>query len=76
MQEVHALRREMTRTQDEFDELRDEFADASGQIRDIAGALLRLETTERLERDKLLLQLENTLLKFERRLPAPCNEDE
>ena len=71
VQEVQRLRSEMTEVQNNLGSLREDFKQTSDNVRDIAGGLLHLHNTERLEREKLMLQLENELLKFERRLPPP-----
>ena len=40
-------------------------------LQQMASRLTNLEDTEKLERRNLLLQMENEMLKFERRLPPP-----
>ena len=51
----------------EIEELRRELS----QVEDRLHQILILLQEERSEREKLTLQLENTLLRFERRLPPP-----
>ena len=62
----------------EVKELRRDFNDLRREVRDLARAVERLayevhrvSESEAQERKMAALQLENTLLKFERRLPAP-----
>ncbi len=68
-QEVKRLRSDMRAVQEaEQERTRRDYALATA-LAQILSKLDNLEDTERLEREKLLLQLENELLKFERRLP-------
>ena len=51
--------------------LREEFGELARRVDRLHSEFIALRTEERLEREKLVLQLENALLRFEKRLPAP-----
>lgn len=51
--------------------LRQEFGELASHVDHLHAELVRFRTEERLERERLVLQLENALLRFEKRLPAP-----
>ena len=52
-------------------ELRRETHELAGLVQQLSAEVRHIGDRERLERDKLLLQLENAFLKLERRLPQP-----
>ena len=52
-------------------ELRGQMAELARRMEQLHAEFVALRTEERLEREKLVLQLENALLRFEKRLPAP-----
>ena len=52
-------------------ELRRQVAELAKRMEQLHAEFVALRTEERLEREKLVLQLENALLRFEKRLPAP-----
>ena len=52
-------------------ELRGQVAELARRMEQLHAEFVALRTEERLEREKLVLQLENALLRFEKRLPAP-----
>lgn len=54
----------------EVKELRDEVQSLTLIIQKLGFEIQRVDERERTERDKLVLQLSNEMLKFERRLPA------
>ena len=51
--------------------LRKQVEQMSYRMEQLHAEILRVELKDRLEREKLVLQLENALLRFEKRLPAP-----
>ena len=65
--EAQQLRIDLGRLQHEVEEL-------TLTVRDLTHELRRNKETEILEREKLMLELENALLRFERRLP-PAKEE-
>jgi len=69
-QEVKDLRRD-------FNDLRREVRDLATAVQRLAYEIHRVSENDNNERKLLALQLENTLLKFERRLPSgkPASED-
>lgn len=52
-------------------ELRGQVAELAKRMEQLHAEFIALRTEDRLEREKLVLQLENALLRFEKRLPAP-----
>lgn len=70
-QEVKDLRRD-------FNDLRREVRDLATAVQRLAYEVKRISDNEASERKLLALQLENTLLKFERGLPAgrPSSENQ
>ena len=59
------------RNTEDIRELRRQVGEMAVRMEHLHEEFVRLRGEERLEREKLVLQLENTLLRFERRLPAP-----
>ncbi len=55
----------------EIKELRHELRDLAVQVRAVVYDVRRVAETDAHEREKMLLRLENELLRFERRLPPP-----
>ena len=56
---------------EDIEELRQQVADLARGMEQLHAELAQLRLESRLEREKLVLQLENALLRFEKRLPAP-----
>ena len=67
---------DVARLQHENTELKRKFEDNTDLLRQILFEMQRDRDHWRHEHEKLLLQLENELLKFERRLPPPRPPDE
>ncbi len=59
----------------EIKELREELDDLTSAVERLAYEVRRGQENETHEREKLLLRLENELLKFERRLPGKADPD-
>ncbi len=59
------------RNREDIKVLREEFGELARRVDHLHSEFIALRTEERLEREKLVLQLENALLRFEKRLPAP-----
>ena len=59
------------RNREDLKVLREEFGELARRVDRLHSEFIALRTEERLEREKLVLQLENALLRFEKRLPAP-----
>ncbi|MBI3416956.1 MAG: hypothetical protein HY043_16820 [Verrucomicrobia bacterium] len=59
------------KNKEEIRELRSEFGELVIAVEGLKHDFQRLRESEKLEREKHYLALENALLKFERRLPAP-----
>ena len=55
----------------EIKEIRKELRDLTAEVRSLAFDMRRLAEHDSHEREKLVLRLENELLRFERRLPEP-----
>ena len=68
-QETRQIRADVSEMQRELEEL-------TAAVRDLAYELRRNKENEMHERDKLLLKLENDLLRFERRLTSGRAKDE
>jgi predicted nucleic acid-binding Zn-ribbon protein len=64
------LARDTDRNKTEIENLREEFDDLTKVVQALAHELRRLGEHDAHEREKLALRLENTLLRFERRLPG------
>lgn len=71
MQDVRA---EQTRLNAKIESLVEEQRQTERTLRDVAHGLVHLRDNDQHEREKLLLKLENELLKFERRLPPPNSQ--
>lgn len=54
----------------EFKEMRRELRDLTAEVRALAYEMRRLAEHDSHEREKLVLRLENEMLRFERRLPG------
>ncbi len=55
----------------DLQELREQMADVTKRMEQLHAELAQVRLESRLEREKLVLQFENALLRFEKRLPAP-----
>lgn len=64
------LTEDLQRTKTELKELREEVRDLAETVRDLKYKVRQNRADGEHAHEKLLLQLENALLKFERRLPA------
>ena len=64
------LARETQQNKTEIKELRQELKDLTAIVQRLAYEIHRTSENETHEREKLVLRLENELLKFERRLPS------
>ncbi|MEO6908526.1 MAG: hypothetical protein ABI210_11610 [Abditibacteriaceae bacterium] len=62
--------------QGDVEKLRLEVKELSSAVQHLAYEFKRLSDNERHEREKMLLRLENHLLRFERGLPPSQNQDE
>ncbi len=71
MKSLLYLTEDVAQLKSEVTELRQELQEQSDLLNLVVYELKNNRDTERLEREKLLLQLENEMLKFERRLPPP-----
>ena len=69
IEELESLREEQKSLEARFEALREQQTKSAQTMRDIMHDLIRLRDHDQHEREKMLLQLENELLKFERRLP-------
>ena len=69
------LARDVQENKENIARLRQEFDELSGLVQrmqyELSGDIHGLREEERHEREKLVLRLENALLKFERQLPPP-----
>ena len=68
--QVVFLLRDVQQNKEAIADLRKELHETSEAVREVAVELRSLREEERHEREKLVLRLENTLLKFERQLPS------
>ena len=66
---MQELRDEQARLKSQLEAVVEEQRQTERTLRDVAHGLIHLRDHDQHERDKLLLKLENELLKFERRLP-------
>ena len=67
--EVRRLRSEQREIRDAMEDIEKGYGFMASAVRELARDLAHSKETSQIEREKLLLQLENELLKFERRLP-------
>jgi predicted nucleic acid-binding Zn-ribbon protein len=65
------LAHETERNKTEIEDLRQEVRQLSALVERVIFELQRVKENETHEREKMALRLENTLLRFERRLPEP-----
>ena len=69
------LARDVQENKENLARLRQEFDELSGLVQrlqyELSGEIRSLREEERHEREKLVLRLENALLRFERQLPSP-----
>ena len=70
VQQLLLLVRDGQKSREDIEELRRELQQTNALVIDLSHRLERLGERERLEREKLALQLENALLRFERLPPA------
>jgi predicted nucleic acid-binding Zn-ribbon protein len=70
------LARETQQNKAEIKELRQELKDLTTVVQRLAYEIHRTSENEAHEREKLVLRLENELLKFERRLPSGKSDKE
>ena len=63
------LARDTRENKDAITQLRRELDELVTAVEKLSSEIQRLNDREKLEREKLVLQLENTLLRLERRLP-------
>ncbi len=68
-EEMRTLRENQARLETRLESLIEEQRQTENALRDVAHGLVHLRDNDQHERDKLLLMLENELLKFEHRLP-------
>ena len=68
-EEMQTLRENQARLEARLESIIEEQRQTENSLRDVAHGLVHLRDNDQHERDKLLLMLENELLKFERRLP-------
>lgn len=68
-EETQDVRAEQARLNAKIESLVEEQRKTERTLRDVAHGLVHLRDNDKHEREKLLLKLENELLKFERRLP-------
>ncbi len=68
-EELRRLREGQDQLKRQLEEQRDEQARTVALVRDMMHELVHLRDHDTHEREKLVLRLENELLKFERRLP-------
>ena len=63
------LSRDVEQNKVEIAALKEQLAETNALVRQLAGDLQRVQEREQHEREKLLLRLENVLLRFEHQLP-------
>jgi len=63
----------LERSERRIDELQRDMTDVIKSIEILTLKIEHIQESQRAEHEKLLLQLENQLLKFEKRLPPPTN---
>jgi ABC-type transporter Mla subunit MlaD len=68
---VITLAEELKANREEIKEIRQELRQLTGIVQRLASDVEHTKDREASEREKLILQLKNTLLLFERRLPPP-----
>jgi hypothetical protein len=71
VQQLLFLGRDTQKNQEDIEGLRRELQQTNALIIELSHKLERLNEREQYEREKLLLKVENTLLRFERLLPPP-----
>ena len=72
VQQLLFLGRDTQKNREDIEGLRRELQQTNALVIELSHKLERLAERERLERDKLSLQLENALLRFEKLLPPPA----
>ena len=70
VQRLLLLAHETKRNRDDIEELQGRVESLTEKVHILAVEIQRITERERLEREKNLLQLENAILRLERRLPA------
>ena len=73
VQQLLFLGRDTQKNREDIEGLRRELQHTNALVIEMSHKLERLAERERLEREKLVLQLENTLLRFEKLLPPPAD---
>ena len=68
---VITLAEELKANREEIKEIRQELRQLTGIVQRLAADVEHTKDREEAEREKLILQLKNALLAFERRLPPP-----
>ena len=69
LQKILFLAQETTRNTAGIKTINNELGELSDEVKRLAFEIERLKEVGRYERENLMLQLDNTLLQFERRLP-------
>lgn len=73
VQQLLVLGRDTQKNRADLEGLRRELQQTNALVIELSHKLERLAERERLEREKLVLQLENVLLRFEKLLPPPAD---
>jgi len=76
VQQLLFLGRDTQKNQEDIEGLRRELQQTNALIIELSHKLERLNEREQYEREKLLLKVENTLLRFERLFPPPASRFE
>lgn len=71
-----ALKDQTDKNTEDIKEILVELKQMAEGLRDIRYEIRRMNDLEQHEREKLMLQLDNALLRFERRLPPPQKKEE
>jgi hypothetical protein len=73
---VISLGQKVERHDKQIEEMRQELRDLTLLVHQVVMETRHRDEKQTLEREKLLLRLENQLLRFERRLPPPKSKDD
>lgn len=68
------LLRDVEQNKEAIATLKEQLAETNQLVRELAIEVQRNKETEQHEREKLVLRLENALLRFERQLPQPKDQ--